>query len=101
MFDEKDLQKLILAYERELLALKQAHNISPSINLNVAKYSGSGVKILYIHYESGKDDIVTDAYASSNAIFCPVNGNVQKVLFYNNVSDVVFVSTRKILGVVV
>lgn len=100
MFDEKNLQKLILAYERELLALKQCYNISPNINLNVAKYSGSNTKVLYINYEAGKDDIVTDAYASSNAIFCPVSDNVQKVLFYNNVNDVTFVSTRKITEVV-
>lgn len=100
MFDEKDLQKLILAYERELLALKTSYYISPAINLNVVKYSGSNTKSLTINYEAGKDDIVTDAYSSSNAVFCPISGNAQKVLFYDNVNEVIFISTRKIDSIV-
>lgn len=100
MNDEKTFDKMLKSYERELLALKQCCNISPSINLNVAKYSGSNTKVLYIHYDLGDDDIITDAFASSNAIFCSVNNNVQKVLFYDNVNDVTFISTRKIVEVV-
>ena len=99
MNDEKNLQELILTYERALLDLKTSYNIAPSVNTNVVKYSGVSTTYFYINYDNGKEDIVTNVYSSQNAILGPISGNSQKVMFSQAITDADIISTRKILNV--
>ena len=100
MNDVETFDKMLKSFENELLALKQNYNIAPSVELNVAKYSGGAINNLYIQYEAGDDAIITDVFASSNAIFSKVSGNSQKVMFFSPVSEATFISTRKISAIV-
>lgn len=100
MYDEKNLQELILAYERALLDLKTSYNIAPSVNTNVVKYSGDSTKLLTINYGNGDEDIITNVFSSQNAILSPITGNSQRVMFYQPVTEASIISTRKIDSIV-
>lgn len=100
MNDEKNLQELILTYERALLDLKTSYNIAPSVNTNVVKYRGSSVSSFMIVYEAGDEDIITNVFSSAGAVLGLVENNHQKVFFSSAVSSADIISTRKIREIV-
>lgn len=100
MNDEKNLQELILAYERALLDLKTSYNIAPSVNTNVVKYRGSNTSVLTILYDNGDEDIITNVFSSSSGVLGTITNNSQKIFFDSPVSSADIISTRKIREIV-